>query len=346
LTRRRTKSEYKGVEDVVFPSDSPPNQLVGIARLAAESELLEAKRRVQYLELPTRRFITRCSSPRVPFQWTINPYRGCEFGCKYCYARYTHEFMELWEGKDFEERIFAKEWSASAFRAELSKIPRDEAIAIGTATDPYQPAERRYGVTRKILEVFAGERGRKVSIISKSDLIARDSDLFKVIARRNRLLVHVTITTMDVALARLLEPYAPRPDLRMEAVQLLAAAGLQTGVMSAPILPLINDSEASLDAVAGEAKRAGAASYGGHVVFLKPCSQKVFFPFLEEEFPHLVRRYRERFERSAFLRGEYPDLIQRRIERVRQKHGLSRRFEEYQPEEWEGEEQLGFNFAL
>src|SRR3974390_2415426 len=131
--------------------------LVGIARLASESPLLEAKRAVEYFEITCRPILNR-TKPGMPFRWTINPYRGCEFGCKYCYARYTHEFMELWEGKDFEERIFAKEWSASVFRGELSKIPREEAIAIGTATDPYQPAERRYGVTRKILEVFAGER--------------------------------------------------------------------------------------------------------------------------------------------------------------------------------------------
>lgn len=330
----------------MFLSDSPPNPLAGIARLAAESELLEAKRRVRYFELPTRRFITRCSSPRLPFQWTINPYRGCEFGCKYCYARYTHEFMELRRGSDFEEVIFAKEWSAAAFRSELAKIPRQDAIAIGTATDPYQPSERRYGVTRKILEVFAGERGRRVSLISKSDGIARDADIFAEIAKRNRLLVHVTITTMDPALARLLEPYAPRPDLRMGAVETLARAGLRTGVMCAPVLPLINDSEASLDAVARAAKNAGAASFGGHVVFLKPCAQKVFLPFLEREFSHLVRRYRERFQRSAFLRGEYPERIRERVERVRQRHGLSCRFEEYEPEAWAGGEQLEFNFTI
>ncbi len=329
----------------MFLPDSPPNQLVGIARLAAESELLEAKRRVQYFELPTRRFVTRCDSPRVPFQWTINPYRGCEFGCKYCYARYTHEFMELRDGRDFEEKIFAKEWSAAAFRAELAKIRREEMIAIGTATDPYQPAERRYGVTRRILEVLAAERGRHVSLITKSDLIARDVDVFREIARRNRLLVHLTVTTMDVPLARQLEPYAPRPDLRMEAVAAIATEGLAVGVVSSPVLPLLNDSEASLDAVAAAAKRAGASSYGGHVVFLKPCAQRMFFPFLEQQYPHLVRRYRERFERSHYLRGEYPQRIQERIERVRQRHGLARRFPDHVPEDWGGEEQMGFNFT-
>ncbi|MCP5112699.1 MAG: radical SAM protein, partial [bacterium] len=124
--------------------DSPAPHLVGIARLAASGSLLEAKRRVDYRELPTRRFITRCRSDRVPFDWTINPYRGCEFGCKYCYARYTHEFMELRDPWDFETKIFAKRWNVDSFREELRKIDPRQWIAIGTATDPYQPAERRY----------------------------------------------------------------------------------------------------------------------------------------------------------------------------------------------------------
>src|SRR5258706_11723240 len=139
--------------------------------MAAESPLLEAKPRVEYYRLAARTYIPRCDSPRMPFRHTINPYRGCEFGCKYCYARYTHGFMELRDPRDFEEKIFAKRWNPMAFREELSKIPRVEMIAIGTATDPYQPSERRYGVTRSILHVFAGERGRKLGITTKSDLI-------------------------------------------------------------------------------------------------------------------------------------------------------------------------------
>ncbi len=329
----------------MFPSDSPPKPLVGIARLAAEGDLLEAKRRVQYFDLPTRKFINRCSSARVPFQWTINPYRGCEFGCKYCYARYTHEFMELRDWREFEEKIFAKQWSAQSFREELAGISRQEAIAIGTATDAYQPAERRYEITRKILRVLVKERGRRLSLITKSDLVARDASLLCSIGRRNRLWVHLTVTTMDTSLARAIEPYAPRPDLRMGAVRLLSEAGVRVGVFSAPILPLINDSQESLDAVAAAAKHAGAQNYGGNVVFLKPCAQSAFFPFLEQHFPHLVRRYRERFEASAYLRGEYPKQVQERLERVRLKHGLAKRWEEYQPEEWNGEDQLAFDFV-
>src|SRR5438552_4981791 len=130
-------------------------QLIGIAKLAAQSPTLEAKRQVEYKELPTRSYVARVTSDRVPFRWTINPYRGCEFGCKYCYARYTHEFMELRDGELFETRIFAKQWNALAFRRELRRMPFGEIIALGTATDPYQPAERRYNISRMMLEEFA-----------------------------------------------------------------------------------------------------------------------------------------------------------------------------------------------
>src|ERR1035441_1406085 len=162
--------------------------LVGIARMAAQSTLLEAKRQVEYLEMPARSILNR-SKPGMPFQWTINPYRGCEFGCKYCYARYTFEFMEL-PVTDFEDRIFAKSASAHLLAQELRRIDRREQIAIGTATDPYQPAERRYGRTRSILEVFAREKGWRLGMVTKSDLVTRDIDLLREVARRNVLSIH------------------------------------------------------------------------------------------------------------------------------------------------------------
>src|SRR6202162_2081105 len=139
--------------------DEPSGKLVGIARLAATSEVLEAKQRVQYFELETRRFIGRNSNSRMSFVWTVNPYRGCEFGCKYCYARYAHEFMELREPELFETKIYAKRFDAKLFRAEVQRLKRGESVWIGTATDPYQPAERRFQITRRIMDVFAGEAG-------------------------------------------------------------------------------------------------------------------------------------------------------------------------------------------
>jgi len=315
-------------------------ELIGIARLAAESPLVEAKRRVEYFELPTRSYITRCDSPRVPFDWTINPYRGCEFGCKYCYARYAHEFMELRDPIQFERKIFAKHFDAARFRDELHKIPRGETIAIGTATDPYQPAERRYRVTRAILEVFATTSGFRLGITTKSDLITRDIDLLSEIARRHYLGIHMTVTTIDRDLARLIEPMAPRPDLRIAAVRKLSAAGIRASIFASPVMPLINDTDPSLDAVAKAAHRAGSRSFGGQVLFLKPCAREVFLPFLEEHFPLLVRRYQERFARVAYLRGDYPEKIQNRIHQIRRRYGFDLKVAPAEPELWQKDTQL------
>src|SRR5438045_3096331 len=282
--------------------------LVGIARLAAESPLLEAKSQVDYFEIQARSILNR-TKPNMPFRWTINPYRGCEFGCKYCYARYTHEFMGMEDSRDFEEKIYAKAAPADLLRQELKKIPKRDAIAIGTATDPYQPAERRYGRTRAILEVFAGERGRRLSITTKSDLVTRDIDLHTEIARGNVLDINITITTLDTELARMLEPRAPRPDLRLAAVRKLSEAGICAGVFPNPVMLLITDREESLDALAHAAAEAGAKYFGGGPLFLMPVAQKVFFPFLDEHFPELAARYREQYQRSPYLGADYKDRL-------------------------------------
>src|SRR6202161_335247 len=143
-------------------------KLVGIARIAAEGESLREGHNVEYFTLGTRSLLSRVVSKRnLPFSWAINPYRGCEFACKYCYARYTHEFMELREGVDFERKIFVKQQAAALLRSELKKVKRDEGIAIGTATDPYQPAERRFELTKAILEVLAVHSGLSIGVVTK-----------------------------------------------------------------------------------------------------------------------------------------------------------------------------------
>jgi DNA repair photolyase len=314
-------------------------RLVGIAKLAAASPSLEAKRRVEYRELTTRSFLSKSDSPRMPFRWMINPYRGCEFGCQYCYARYTHEFMELREPQDFERKIFVKHFEERSFLAELRKVPIGETIAFGTATDPYQPAERRFRLTRCILETFAQLSGFRLGLITKSDLIARDIDIFQEIAKRHYLTLVVTITTLDRDLARLLEPLAPRPDLRVATVRKLAAAGLRVVVNVAPILPLLNDAYPSIDAVGKAVARAGAVGLNGNVVFLKDCAKQVFFPFLEAHYPLLVRRYHERFDHAAYLKGAYPDMIRERVRRVRKRYGLEA-CDPPQPEFWPQDQQL------
>src|ERR1700741_4152264 len=157
----------------------PATELVGIARLAASSPCADAKRGTEYFLLPVRSILNHCDSERVPFSWTVNPYRGCEFGCKYCYARYTHEYMEL-DGGEFESKIFVKQDAGPMASRELrSSAVRGEHIAIGTATDPYQPAEREFGATRAILQQMAELEGLSVSITTKSDQLLRDLDLLK-----------------------------------------------------------------------------------------------------------------------------------------------------------------------
>jgi DNA repair photolyase len=317
--------------------------LVGIARLASESELLEAKRQVQYFEIPTRSILNR-TKPTMPFQWTINPYRGCEFGCKYCYARYTHEFMEM-DARDFEDKIYAKAGVAQLLRRELLKVKPKERIALGTATDPYQPAERRYGRTRSILEVFAKERGRRLGIVTKSDLVTRDIDLLKDIARGNVLEVSLTITTAEEKLARLLEPRAPRPELRFKAVEELSAAGIVTGVLPSPIMPGLTDGPRNLDRLAKAAKDSGAACFGGGPLFLMPSAQKIFLPFIEEQFPALAPRYRAMYRESAFLDEAYKRELGERVQRARERYGLASRHVEYKPE-LAGEPEQGYLFEM
>src|SRR5258706_4360941 len=216
----------------VVPHERAHARLVGIARLAACSPPAETRRkspeRPEYFVLPVRSILNRCDSNRVPFEWTINPYRGCEFACKYCYARYTHEYMEM-DGGEFERKIFVKQDAAALLRHDVDRkyshaskasgYTKAEHIAIGTATDPYQPAEREYGVTRACLEELAKREGLSVSIITKSNQIVRDIDLLKVIAAKSALTVNITVTTLKPRLARLLEPRAPRPDLRLAAVK-------------------------------------------------------------------------------------------------------------------------------
>src|SRR5579862_8071605 len=215
----------------LFPLPQKP-ALVGIARLASEGESLREGHQVEYFTLPARSLLNRCTSNRnMPFTWTINPYRGCEFGCRYCYARYTHEFMELRDGMEFEQKIYVKQQAGELLRRDLKRVRAGESIALGTATDPYQPAERRYEVTRGILEEFARHRGFELGIVTKSNLIVRDIGLLREVSRGNSLSAHITVTTLDTELARILEPRAPRPDLRIDAVRQLSQAGITVGIM-------------------------------------------------------------------------------------------------------------------
>jgi DNA repair photolyase len=310
--------------------------LVGIARLAAEGHALAEGHDVEYKTLPARSLLNRCTSPRMPFTWTVNPYRGCEFACKYCYARYTHEFMELRDPLDFERKIHVKQFSrrpgddapfadpaiAAQLRRDLRRVRAGESIAIGTATDPYQPAERRYGVTRAVLEEFARHEGYDIGIVSKSTLLLRDVDVLQRVAERNQLFVNLTITTLDAGVARTLEPRAPRPDLRLDVVRKLNAAGVPAGVICAPVLPGITDSPRALEALVRATAEAGGKYIFANALFLKPCSAQVFLPFLRERYPELVADYEQRYATRAFLDQAYRRNLSRTFARLRRKYGI------------------------
>lgn len=300
-------------------------RLVGIARLASEGESLREGHDVEYFTLPAKSLLNRCVSKRaMPFEWTINPYRGCEFGCRYCYARYTHEFMEMRDGMEFEQKIYVKQHAADLLRQELRRVKPGESIALGTATDPYQPAERRYEVTRGILEEFARHHGFELGIVTKSNMVTRDLELLKEVARSNRLSVHITITTLNVELARILEPRAPRPDLRLEAVRTLARAGLRVGISCSPVVPGITDSPADLESLIRAASEVGAHYVFANPLFLKPCSAAVFLPFLQQNFPHLAENYRLRYQDRAFLPPAYGKRLSQLVARLREKYKLTR----------------------
>src|SRR5712671_2463502 len=310
----------------LFALSSEPRahpKLVGIARIAAEGESLREGHNVEYFTLGSRSLLNRVVSQRsLPFTWAINPYRGSEFACKYCYARYTHEFMELRDGVDFERKIFVKQHAAELLRQELRRVKPGEQIAIGTATDPYQPAERRFEVTRAILEELARHQGLEMGLITKGNLILRDLDLLKELARNNRLFVNLTITTLNVDLARILEPRAPRPDLRMETVRKLNLAGITAGVSCSPVIPGITDSMRNLEALVRATAEAGGKHIFANPLFLKPCSAAVFLPFLEKEFPQLAADYQQRYKDRAFLPKSYSKRISELMTRLRQKHGM------------------------
>jgi DNA repair photolyase len=305
----------------LLPPGSAPER-VGIARLAFSSPLADARRGTEYFLLPVKSILNHCESTRVPFSLTVNPYRGCEFGCQYCYARYTHEYMEL-DGREFETKIYVKQDAGPLAARDLGREKvRGEHIAIGTATDPYQPAEREFGATRAILEQMAERKGLSISITTKSDQVLRDVDLLRRIGEHSNVSVNLSITTLRTRLARILEPRAPRPDLRMRAVQELRRAGIAAGVFAMPVLPGLTDREEDLDALARAARDAGAQWFAASVLFLMPSAQKQFLPFLDAKFPKLAKRYREWYSREAYAPEAYRREISERVRTLRKKYGL------------------------
>ncbi len=316
----------------LFPILSPDNSegcssaIKGIARLAGQGMTVDAGHDIEFRSLPVRSLLNNSVSRRkLSFAKSINPYRGCEFACRYCYARYTHEFMNLRKPEDFEKKIFVKQNAAWLLEQELRYVQAGEEIAIGTATDPYQPIERRAKVTRSILEVFAKRRRLRIGIVTKSTLITRDIDLLERIAEHNELVIHLTITTPDTALARILEPRAPRPDLRLRTVARLRKAGLKTGVLCSPLLPGLTDTLDALDAIASRVKEVDASFFAAQPLFLKPCSRETYLAFVREHFPALESLYSFRFDGRDFVAAPYRKRIAALVDLVSRKYRLNQR---------------------
>ena len=323
-------SEEKANTKSLFPilSNEPGTSAkTGIARLADCGASAGEGHLVEFRTLPVRSLLNNSVSRRgMWFAKSINPYRGCEFGCRYCYARYTHEFMEMKDPADFERKIYIKQNAAWLLRQEIRSLRPGEEIALGTATDPWQPVERRARVTRSILEVLAEYRGLHIGVVTKSTLIERDIDLLQRIAERSDLTLHITITTPNVDLARILEPRAPRPDLRFRTVRRLRQAGLRTGILCSPLMPGITDNASALDAMCRLASEAGANFLAAQPLFLKPCSKATFLAFVHDHFPDLEASYAQRYETEAFVSRAYQKRISDLVAAVIRKYGLSRRF--------------------
>ena len=242
--------------------------------------------------------INRNQSPDLPFNLSLNPYRGCEHGCVYCYARPAHAYADLSPGLDFESRLFSKPHAATVLRGELSKPGyRCEVLALGANTDCYQPIERRLGITRAVLEVLL-ECRHPVSIVTKSALIERDLDVLAELAQRGLLLVFVSVTTLDRELARRMEPRAAAPQRRLETQRRLAAAGIPVGVMYAPVIPALNDHE--LEAILEQAAQAGCR-HAGYVLLRLPREvNPLFKDWLNAHYP---LKYERVMRRIRDLRG-------------------------------------------
>ncbi len=310
---------------------------------------LRAKREVTYHRLACRSVLTRNPNPDFPFYWGVNPYRGCEIGCTYCYARYTHTFMDLDDPLDFERKIFVKVNAPEVLARTVDPEDlRGRPVAIGTATDPYQPAERRYGITRRLLSALAPCPTLDLSITTKSDLILRDLDLLVAIARTRRLRVHMSLTSMDASLLRRIEPGAPTPARRIATVAALRAAGIAADVYVMPILPRITGEGADLDRLFAAARAAGAGHVAATLLHLRTIPRRRFFPFLAAEFPELLAWYRAAYRRSAFLRGPLRDEIVARVRRLRARYGITSagcNDEPRSPARVAADDQLAFSWA-
>lgn len=320
------------------PSARPPVRPSGLTVLD------ERLRGTKFVTLDSRSVLNSPEQTGMDF-WSINPYVGCEFGCTYCYARFAHRYVverahatkrlsdeqlpeyrgaNGWEA--FEQRIFVKAGLQTALRADLQRYHRSAQrgapIVIGTATDPYQPAERRFRLTRLVLEELAKCEGLSIGIITKSPLVTRDIDVLQCIQQRNDLEVHVSLISLDTEIVRLLEARSPLPAVRLRAVRRLTEAGVNAGLIVAPVLPGISDDIVRLETLFRAAHAAGARYVSASPLRLYPGIRDRFLPVLEEHFPPLAERYRRAYVGRGAAPANYARALTQRIRRLQTKYGF------------------------
>jgi DNA repair photolyase len=322
---------------------------------AAASATVGVQGDIAYIETSIASALNDPSATGMGY-WSINPYVGCAFGCVYCYARYAHryrseriaaradgqraadgatvaeqagEHVETPAWLAFERRIFVKRNVAEVVRRALGRsaarhraLVGGEWLVIGTATDPSQPAERRYRLTRDVLRVLAEHEGVRIVVITKSPLVTRDIDLLSRLAARGRVTVHLSLITLDAALARRLEPRAPTPAVRLRAIERLAAAGIDVGVNLMPVLPGITDDRVALDAVIARVAQTGASHVNAGSLRLRSDARRRFLPFVEAEFPGLAARYRATYVGGHELGERYRAGLRRVVARSCAAHGI------------------------
>jgi len=315
------------------------SRFVELKREAVDDGWEQAERSPLRTELFTdnsRTIISHNDSPDVPFTASINPYKGCEHGCSYCFARPTHTYLDLSAGLDFESKIYCKPGAAPLLETELAR-PRytPQVIALGANTDAYQPVEREMRITRSILEVLKTHHN-PVAIITKSALVERDIDLLAPMAEMNLVRVFVSVTTLDRELGRRLEPRAAAPQRRLETIRRLQQAGIPVGVLMAPIIPVLNDNE--IEQLLGECAAAGADSASYVILRLPHEIKDLFIQWLQEHYPlkaeHVMNRirdlrggreYHSEFGERMRGSGQYAELIAHRFSLACKKQGLNRR---------------------
>ncbi len=319
----------------------------------------ERDRGTKFIALPVHSVLNTPASTGMGF-WSINPYVGCEFGCHYCYARDTHRWtMERADGRTggqagenvgaaknaddvssdrpsarppvrlppeeaFEKEILVKTDVAEVLSRTLNPAKlAGHSLVIGTATDPYQPAERQFRLTRRILEVLRSYHGLSIGIITKSTLVTRDLDLLQALSARHEVTVNISLATADARLARLLELRSPVPAARLRALRRLTEAGIYAGLLVAPIIPGVTDDWAGLARLMEAAKEAGARYVVGSALRLGPAARHRFLPFLTKEFPALAQRYRRHYAGKDHVSPSYQDALNRRLRLLKQTYGFS-----------------------